>query len=110
MVSVTAPAGAAVGVVGVGDMELLPLHPQAAKANIATARIRDRIRRFYAKRMPRGMRAFRAWKREPMPCALTEAVRAYVFSMACSVRLQADLGEVRLKPDTTYDAEMKTAL
>jgi hypothetical protein len=37
-------------------------------------------------------------------------VRLQRFSFVRSVRLQADLAEVRLKPDTTYDCESKTAL
>src|SRR5439155_13725449 len=66
MVTMAAPAGAEVEVVGVGmagplalDEPPPSLHPHAANTKIATARTRDRMPRHYASRMPRAVVEFR---------------------------------------------------
>ena len=65
MVTVAAPAGADVDVVGAGALGLvvdeypppLPLHPHAAKITLATASLRSRMDAHYASPMPAKSRA-----------------------------------------------------
>ena len=83
MVTVTAPDDEGVEGVDDGlDEEPFPPHPQAAKTNIATASIRDRMHSHYARQMPVRGAPICTQHASRRPAAFTEAVRAYVFQVS----------------------------